>query len=138
MQINRDNYEAYLLDLAEGALSPEFERELKKFLEENPALEGVTDIDLTVLQHEEVCFSGKDDLKKGGQAGRITAGNYGQFCIARSEGDLSAETAVELERFLRENPGYVKEANFYDRLKLQPDTSVMAHFPFKLHPCSCQ
>ncbi len=125
MQINRDNYEAYLLDLAEGKLSPAMERELARFLEENPVPERGTGIDAAVLQPEEVCFSGKDDMKKGGLADRVTVGNYGQFCIARSEGDLSDEGVEELDRFLIDNPRYAKEAALYDRLKLQPDTAVI-------------
>ncbi len=124
MPINENNYEAYLLEYSEGTLSPEKEKELFQFITGNPRVKADTDIGRTLLTAGNIRFPGRDDLKKGGHEGRVTSGNYGQFCIAREEGDLSDEAAAALELFLYENPHYKHDAGTYARLKLQPDTAV--------------
>ncbi|MGF1584683.1 MAG: hypothetical protein ACFCUM_05140 [Bacteroidales bacterium] len=135
MIINRENYEAFLLDLMEGNLSVDQENILRRFLKENPDL-NVEDIhtDLRLPDNVKIPVSGisfpmKEELKKGGLASEINAGNYEQFCIARLEGDLSAHSVSRLDKFLSENPGFGKSAGKFVHTILKADKSVI--FPDK-------
>lgn len=129
MRINRDNYEAYLLDLAEGRLSPELERELMDFLGKNPDANSDIDIQAMSLPLSDENFPWKDDLKKGGSDSKITLHNYRQFCIAQMEGDLSAFAEERLQDFLSRNPAVAHDASIYSKLILKPDKTVV--FPQK-------
>ncbi len=65
MDINRNNYEAWLLDLLEGSLSEEEVQEVRDFLLLNPdcAL-GFDDFEPWILEAEEISFPGKAKLRK--------------------------------------------------------------------------
>jgi hypothetical protein len=135
MIINRENYEAFLLDLIEGNLSDDQKNILKHFLNENPDLtveDNPADIRLPDSGKISVTGTGfplKEELKKGGLNREINVGNYEQFCIARLEGDLSARTENRLEKFLSENPGLGKSADIFGLTILKADSSVV--FPGK-------
>ncbi len=129
MLINRDNYEAYLLDLLEGELSPDQEKVLRQFLVLNPDLDpgpGILDITLTPAETE---FRFKDKLRKGPVARKINENNYEQFCIARLEGDLDTSAEKELTEFLSGNPICAAESRLFELVSLKPDKSVK--FPGK-------
>jgi hypothetical protein len=121
MQINDQNFEAYLLDLMEGRLTADQEDELIAFLEDRPELYAEQTSGM-VMPAETAEFLFKDDLKKGGLGAKITRDNFEQFCIARLEGDLSTGGIENLQAFLEDNPDCRKEALVYDRLVLKPDT----------------
>jgi hypothetical protein len=135
MIINRENYEAFLLDLMEGNLSRDEENILRHFLKENPDLIAEGDLtEFSISDSGKIPVSGikfpmKDGLKKGGLNSEINAGNYEQFCIARLEGDLSAHAGNLLEVFLSENPGLRKSAEIFGHTILKADRSVI--FPQK-------
>jgi hypothetical protein len=129
MHINRENYEAWLLDMIEGELSPEQEEEVRQFLADNPDLEAGTDLLDTTLMPAEISFPLKEDIKKGAGSFEINKGNYEQFCIARIEGDLSASAEKALDDFLSDNPGCARTARLYGMVILKPDRTV--NFPDK-------
>lgn len=93
MDINRNNYEAYLLDLMEGKLSVSDQQKVRDFLLLNPdcspSLHGP---DPWILEPEEVLYSGRDKLKKEFPSAdtEISESNFDLFSIARMEGDLTA------------------------------------------------
>ncbi len=127
--INRENYEALLLDLIEGQLSMEDEKNLFQFLAENPDLEvdlDQMDISLPVF---EASFPLKESIKKGGLNKEINPGNFEQFCIARIEGDLPVSRELDLDAFLESNHGYFRVASIYNLLKLKADKTI--EFPEK-------
>ncbi len=124
MHINRENYEAWLLDMMEGELSAEQEEEVRKFMEKNPDLEIGTDLVDITLTPCEIKFPIKEHLKKGAGSCQITKGNYEQFCIAQIEGDLSASAETALDEFLSDNPECARTARLYGIVKLKPDNSV--------------
>ncbi len=129
MHINRENYEAWLLDMIEGELSAEQEEEVRQFLAENPDLETGTDLlDMTLIPPE-ISFPLKEDVKKGAGSNEINKGNYEQFCIARIEGDLSASAEKTLDDFLSDNPECARTARLYGMVILKPDNSI--YFPDK-------
>jgi hypothetical protein len=129
MKICRDNYEAFLLDLIEGKLTEGQKEDLLRFLAENPGLAVDFEFDFITVPCDAVDFPHKDDLKIGDCGQAINRANFGQFCIASLEGDLSGARARELEVFLENNPDCAEEVSLYSRLNLLPDKSVV--FPMK-------
>ena len=94
MEINRHNYEAFLLDLLEGNLPVEDQKHVHDFLRLNPdcAIE-LTDIEPWVLAGEELRFRNKAILKKDfpDSTSRLSNQNFDLISVARMEGDLSPE-----------------------------------------------
>jgi hypothetical protein len=129
MKITRDNYEGFLLDHAEGQLSVEQEDELLRFMAENPDLEICPDDSMIRLPVPVAIFPLKEDMKKGGLNGVINRSNFGQFYIARMEGDLDPSGERDLETFIDNNPDLAGEAAIYRSLILKPDKNIQ--FPAK-------
>lgn len=92
MDINRNNYEAYLLDLMEGKLSVSDQQKVRDFLMLNPDCSpSLLGPKPWILEPEEVLYSGREKLKKefpDADAG-ISESNFDLFSIARMEGDLT-------------------------------------------------
>ena len=92
MDINRNNYEAFLLDLLEGRLSSEEEQELNAFLTDHPEfVSDLPDLDLFKLEKKSMRYPDGDLLKKEFPvAGTLLSdSNFDMFSIGRMEGDLS-------------------------------------------------
>lgn len=123
MKINKENYEAFLLDMIEGRLSAGQEEELLRFIDDNPDLD-ISHDDIIIVPAEAAQFPFKDDLKKGG-TGEITKENFNQFCIARMEGDLPVSEQARLDAFLIDNPDCAAEDEIYKKLVLRADESVV-------------
>lgn len=132
MSINRENYEQFFLDYAEGRLSPAGERELLYFLSENPDLHPLLqefDPGLTIEKHA-VIFQYKEKLKKNTRAtARISAENAEEWMISSMEGLLSPEEERELEEFLVLNPSFQFDNKKYISTRLSPDPFIT--FPDK-------
>jgi hypothetical protein len=124
MKITRENYETYVIDLIDGNLSAVQEEELMTFLANNPDLAFDSDCNEIKIPVEDGLFSLKEGIKKGGTGNEINEENYGQFCIARMEKDLSSQMEFILEQFLAENPHLNNSAASYKSLVLRPDLSV--------------
>jgi hypothetical protein len=126
VNISIHNYEAFLLDMIEGRLSAGQEQELMRFIEDNPDLDISLD-DIIIIPSETADFPLKDDVKKGVTTGKITKGNFDQFCIARLERDLPLSEQARLDAFLIDNPDCAAEAEIYSKLVLRADESVVFH-----------
>ncbi len=92
MDINRNNYEAYLLDLMEGKLSVSDQQKVRDFLMLNPDCSpSLLGPEPWVLEPGEVLYSEREKLKKelpDADTG-ISESNFDLFSIARMEGDLT-------------------------------------------------
>jgi hypothetical protein len=126
MEINRSNYEAYLLDHLEGRLSAGDQQRLREFLALNPDCDpGLEAEELLTLSPDTIRFSGKDALKKRfpepGQP--LTGFHFDLISIARLEGDLSAEQIIEHEQMVKGNAAMCKE---WEKLQLTrlPESSI--------------
>lgn len=92
MDINRDNYEAWLLDLIEGRLSTDQTQQLHEFLRLNPDCTlGQDEFHLWKLEAETVSWKGKSDLRKEipHDGSVVSERDFDLFSIARMEGDLN-------------------------------------------------
>ncbi|MEN8202806.1 MAG: hypothetical protein ABFS28_09445 [Bacteroidota bacterium] len=107
MDIDRNNYEAYLLDLMEGNLSLEDQQRLRDFMKLNPDCAMLYDHNKAwILETDQVNFPGKDQLKKElpHSASVLTESNFDLFSIARMEGDLTISQAMEHEAVVENDP----------------------------------
>jgi len=133
MKINRNNYEAFLLDLAEGRLSAEDRRELRNFLLLNPDCAGeVPDLQSWVLEKEEISFPGREVLKKHlpAEGSELTEANFDLFSIARLENDLSPEQLRDHESLVATDALRREEWNAWEKTRLVPPRIA---FPGKKH-----
>ena len=92
MKIDRNNYEAYLLDMVEGRLTDEEQQMVRDFLLLNPdCMVPVGDLELTVLEGEEIFYPDRDKLKKSfpDADSELTEDHFDLFSIARLENDLT-------------------------------------------------
>jgi len=123
MDINRNNYEAFLLDLLEGRLSFEEEQKLNDFLKHHP--EHVVDlpyVDLFSLEINHVSFPGKDQLRKDfpGSDSRLSEDNFDLFSIARMEGDLSPQQEEEHRSMVNRDESRLEEWSTWQNTRLVP------------------
>ena len=82
MEINRDNYEAYLLDMMEGRLTAGDAQRVRDFLSMNPDCAfGFEDGPEWSLEPEKVSFPDKENLVKEfpGKDSRLTTFNFDLF-----------------------------------------------------------
>jgi len=111
LKLDRNTYEAWLLDRIEGTLTPAQERELQAFLAANPDL-NTDSSGLSALEWGGAeAYDGKDALKKRlPPIGLPDATRLNEFLIARMEGDLDAVQTRALDKFLYEHPRFEQDA----------------------------
>jgi hypothetical protein len=134
MTINRNNFEAYMLDYLEGNLDPLLTADLMAFLTENPAYEKyLPDYDSTISLSDTQHYAEKHLLKKGfSNLPGVTPGNFDEFCIAACEGFLDNRDMKRLSDFITQYPDKQHDLDLYRMIKLQPDTSVLFNGKSKL------
>ncbi|HDS08324.1 MAG TPA: hypothetical protein ENO05_11945 [Bacteroides sp.] len=131
MKINRNNYEAFLLDLAEGRLTAEDRRELRDFLLLHPDCAGeMPDLQSWVLEKEEISFPGREALKKHlpPEGSELTDTNFDLISIARLENDLSPEQLHDHESLVATDELKREEWDAWKKTRLVPPRIV---FPGK-------
>lgn len=124
MNINRDNYEEFFLDFAEGRLTAEQEEILNNFLKANPDLEAeLNEFDLLQLKAEAVLMPGKQRLKKeipvpGDIVNEL---NFEMFAIAYLENDLSDRQRVLFEDFISGDEKFQESFALTKKAYLKPE-----------------
>ncbi len=124
MDINPNNYEAFLLDLLEGRLSEAEQRELKVFLKAHPEhVVDLPDLDLLSLEKVHLTFPDRDLLKKELTTAEtsLSANNFDLFSIARMEGDLSRQQVDEHRSAIRSDEKLLQEWNRWQMTRLVPE-----------------
>ncbi len=127
MDINRNNYEAWLLDLIEGSLSPNQVREVRDFLLLNPdCAVGLNEVEPWILEANKISFSGKAGLRKEFPHSNSKASEVGfdLLSIAMMEGDLTDIQEQEYLQMLDGDEEKMKEWLLWKQIKLQ-DTAVL-------------
>lgn len=123
MEINRHNYEAFLLDLMEGNLSVEDQQQVHNFLLLNPdCARELMEIEPWVLEGEELCFQNKEFLRKELPASSsiLNDHNFDLFSIARMEGDLSDEQESAHQEMLSRDDLKFQQWMEWQQTRLQP------------------
>jgi hypothetical protein len=103
MQIDRSNYEIWLIDWMDGELTSSQEGQLMTFLDQNPDLRGELN-DLTPVNTEfvGVAFRNKEQLKK--QPSEISSSQFEYLCAAYLENDLNESQKAEVEEIVYTSP----------------------------------
>jgi len=123
MKINRNNYEAFFIDYLEGNFDEKLVDDFIEFLQQNPDLKEELSLFQTVsIGQEEITFSKKELLLK--EKYDIDS-EFNQAAIARLEGDISTSEKTEFEKYLSIHPDKQKEAELFNKTKLQPDKSLV-------------
>lgn len=123
--INRENYEIWFLDYAEGQLSTKQVRLLMAFLEENPDLKEELEAFVIVeLPKTSVSYAAKSELKQTGELPLVNLQNYDDYLIGKIEGDLSNNDQEGLDRFFENHAEKKSDLNIYQQLKLKPDYTI--------------
>jgi hypothetical protein len=117
MQINKDNYEVFLVDHLDGTLSQELTQELFAFLAANKDLQE----ELNLLQsgnYQAVLPEPKLEIDFGFLKKEDTIAIDEELMVAALEGDLSKEELVDFERKLAIYPALKKEFALFQLTKL--------------------
>ena len=125
MDINRNNYEAWLLDLMEGSLSADEVQGVRDFLLLNPDCDsGLDELDPWMLDVEEISFSGKEGLRKvlPDHSSKFSETDFDLFSIAMLEGDLSESQEQEYFQELKGDEDKLREWIQWKKLKLEAKT----------------
>ncbi|MFH0759347.1 MAG: hypothetical protein V2B15_18820 [Bacteroidota bacterium] len=125
MDINRNNYEGYLLDLTEGRLTAEETQQVRDFLLLNPDCdEGFIGEQTWNLSSGAIVFKGKKGLKKSfpDPLTTLTPSNFDLFSIARLEGDLTPEQKADHDRLMAEDVSRKREWEAWQQTRLAGET----------------
>lgn len=114
--VNRENYEAYLLDLLEGRLAPHEEEELRNFLAQNPDIDGSLPEE-TSLHPTPIKSFPKESLRFD----QLNKATREHFYIAGIEGALDKTQQQQLAAFLKSDERYQKEYTVFERTVLTPE-----------------
>ncbi|PWH86981.1 hypothetical protein [Brumimicrobium oceani] len=120
MEINKENYEAYLLDLWEGTLSDHQKLMLSNFLKNNPQFdeeEALTLTDDISIKEPAIQFD-----KAAIDFDEINTKNYEFFFVAYCEGDLSNKEKSLVDVFLAEHPSLQQKFTQFTKAKLPEET----------------
>jgi hypothetical protein len=130
MKINRQNYEAYLLDYIDGNLPEFMVPAILEFLKNNPDIDNeakyLTD---AVIKPGHILFPTKENLKKN--ASSVSGLSlFEELSVAFLENDISQKDAEKLKGLISTNEKLKKEHELLQKTKLSPDSSVV--FPGKI------
>ncbi len=131
MEINRDNYEEYFLDFAEGNLTAEQEDILNNFLKFNPDLEAeLKEFDLLQIPAEKITMPSRENLKREIPSKQDAVGpyNFELYSVAYLENDLSDYQRDIFETFLLTDKKY---QDSFSMMKLTYLHAVELQYPHK-------
>lgn len=126
-EVNRHNYEVWMIDYFDGKLTAAEITAFFAFLDEHPDIrEEFDQFELTPLAIETSDFPEKAALRKDPVAEYegIHEDNYEEWFIAFHEGDLDDHRKGQVEGFLGLNPHLDKEFMLAGKLKLQADGAI--------------
>lgn len=118
MKINKNNYEAFLLDYIEGNLSAEETAELMLFLQQHPELEtGIDDFKIIAINKEDSVFDSKNELKRNEFI--VNDDLIEGLIVSYINGDLPKTEEKKLMEIIKGNVAYEKLLKQYQITKLK-------------------
>ena len=124
MKINKDNYEAYLLDFSEGNCSPAEEALLRQFIQDHPELNIEFELDLPLIRSTKAFFGEKLSINRSTSNPDLS---IQELIIGTLEGDASKEEQLELDELCRQNDTVAKERAHFERCYLNPKAIQFTH-----------
>lgn len=125
-KINKENYEAFLLDYFEGTLSPELQDELFLFAATHPELDiqlNITELPSLTQTHtsQAASFRPKNKLYKSKES---LQDRFDELCFNFFEKTASDDEIQELNFLKHQFPEFNNEFLIFQRTILNPDESV--------------
>ena len=119
MQIDRSNYEIWLIDWLDGNLNEIQVEQLQHFLSENPDLKEESE-DLTIfrLNPSGKTFQHKNHLKK--TTANLSGSQFDYLSVAYLENDLSSDQETELMEIIDQDPEKKMAFELIQKTKLSP------------------
>ncbi len=128
MEVNRENYGAFIIDYFDGNLSKAEREALLSFLAAHPDLkQEFTDLEKVSLSKPKVSFPGKETLKIPviHSAGGINEDNYESFFVLYHDRELKEKENEDLTRFLDQNPHLLQELELFGKARIEKDRKVV-------------
>ena len=129
VDINRLNYENFVIDYLDGSMDAIETACFIAFLENNPDIkEEISELNEVVIVSDDSAFTKKATLKKKQiiSSYGIDEENYEEIFIAHYEADLNVTQEAALEGFLDKNTGLNDEFELYGKLQIQPSKVVFS------------
>ncbi|RTL58496.1 MAG: hypothetical protein EKK37_09175 [Sphingobacteriales bacterium] len=124
MNINRNNYEEFLLLYADNELSFSERQAVEDFLESNPDLKAELQSILdSKLHSEHISFFNKAALYKNDSF--ITAENYESYFLLYADDELTDEERKETEKYAASTPALQKEFDSIQQTRLVADKEIV-------------
>lgn len=123
--INQNNYEIWLVDYLDGALSDAEAVAVEAFLVSHPEIaEELEQLKEISLSPSTATFSKKNELKKEiVSVGTITENNFETAFIEKIENQLSDQKQAELSSFLAKNPHLQNDLSLFEKTILSPSSA---------------
>ncbi len=140
MNINRQNYESYLVDYVEGTLAPEWIPLVEEFLRQNPDIQEEMDLYAgSTIETEATLFPEKQRLKLIPLEKSEPSSDYFQrYCVAYIEGWLTEKEQEIFEASVKNNVAKTREMNLFRKTILPLDSVVFDEkillMPFESNP----
>jgi hypothetical protein len=126
MQIDRSNYEIWLIDWLDGNLSDHQIDQLKSFLNENPGLkEEFDELNTISLKPSDKSFPDKNNLKKS--SADLPGSQFDYLCVTCLEKDLSDLQRSELNEIIDRDPEKKKSFELIQKMHLSPGNISYKH-----------
>jgi len=129
MDINRNNYEAYLLDLLEGRLNSAEQKAVRDFLSMNPdCAPELNEQEYWTLETGKTLYPRREQLKKEfpDPSFKLNEKNFDLFSIARLEGDLSTVQEEEHRSMVSGNNKWKREWELWEKTRLTKENIAFA------------
>ncbi|MFB6317368.1 hypothetical protein [Saccharicrinis sp. FJH54] len=127
MNINRENYELFIVDLLDGTISEDVKKELQLFLVENPDIwKEVQGLDATFLKPEKISYPDKAALKQSVFEDEVF---FNETAVGYLENDITEDEKADFETFINTHNSAKRAFALFSLTKLRPDLTVL--FPDK-------
>jgi hypothetical protein len=137
MQIDRSNYEIWIIDWLDGNLNSLQVEQLMLFLDQNPDLkEEFNDIPKVRIAPSSISYPNKEHLKKS--PSDILQSQFEYLCTAYLENDLSVRQETELKELVKTSPDRKKTFDQLQKTKLVPKIISYRYKSLLLKPTPVQ
>lgn len=126
MEIDRSNYELWVIDYLDGNLNADQLIKYKRFLSDNPDIKQEADFfeQIRITPAEKPFLFKKSLLKNTSE---LSDEQFSFMCIANAENDLSAYQSEELLEIIKNNPQKQKSYELIKKIKLKPGNIIYAN-----------